>query len=449
MSTIQVQNNNVPWYIKKGYTERANNSGLSEERVHQITQEYFKKHEEKSIRKELKSAVHNPWNNVIYLEDPEMRRRHPKAVHFSYPAIDREEYEKQKGLHEAGQVSGDKLLYSAIFQEFLGEATEYWNRAKRWYSETFNIPNYRVDDAKLMNFFKAKGGLAEAAGIVTSSAFGALQTALVVNSFLDREEVKLAKYNLVDAVTQRDAGNRLTIKNVRFDGIPRPMIRQVNENDEIEPADFGTFTQEIFRLKKWGGSYYFSEEFQMQEGELEYNIRQMHNDRLADEFTKIKNDQLAGLLPSFANITGASFTDMLANGMHNANKPQLTMNTLKKQLEDNDGVLEVIISNDTTYTNYESNTWINGNQVGAPSSNVGQRTITNVPKLTGVTWYINNTIADNVLYGFQRDAIGIMQGPRKALQTSKDDPEVVGNIVKEWFESHVFDPNKCREVVSI
>ena len=79
----------------------------------------------------------------------------------------------------------------------------------------------------------------------------------------------------------------------------------------------------------------------------------------------------------------------------------------------------------------------------------GQRVVTNVPKWPGVSWYINDTMPNSKLFAFNDQALAILQGPKKAVQIEKQDPEIKGTRLKEWFKFRILDANGGREVTTL
>lgn len=408
----------LQWWQEEEQSDTLGESGK------RYLQELYQKDEEKRTRKGLSKVIHNPENNILYVQ-----RGTGKDSTF-HPIIDRNSYVKAVS---AGQISSnDKNSYIFIFPEFHEEAKDFYR-----------------SQAKLVDS-QGIEALAMHAGIVTSGAFPNLSTALILTSFTNLEEAKAQKYNLVQAVSSRQMNN-LYIRNLKFDGIPKPMIRQIDELEEIETADFGTFTEERFTLEKWGGGYDFSEEWYMREADLDQPIRQMHLDRLADDFIREKNDQIAVDLPNLTDIVGASLTARAAGDFHHTNDPvAVVVNPVIAALAANDYVPNRVISNNLTLSNYLNNSYIRSWEAAAGAIiDQGQRAMTNVPKWPGVTWYVNDTIPNAKLFAFNDQALAILQGPKKAVQISKQDPEITGTRLKEWFKFRTLDANGGREVTTL
>jgi hypothetical protein len=379
--------------------------------------------EEKRARKNLKSAVLDPESNIMYMEGGVGKDK------VRIPIINRNTYIKTLS---AGQINSDKGAYVFIYPEFHEEAKEFYKSQAQTVNE-HGLP-----------------ALAMSAGVVTSNAFPNLSTALILTSFTNLEEAKAQKYNLVQAVSTRQMNN-LYIRNLKFDGIPKPMIRQISEMEEIETADFGSFTEERFTLEKWGGGYDFSEEWYMREAELDQPIRQMHLDRLSDDFIREKNDQIAVALPDLTDIVGASLVAIGAGEYHHTNDPVISVvNPVIVALAANDFVANRVISNNAVLSNYLNNTHIAGFMENRGAIvDAGQRVVTNVPKWPGVSWYINDTMPNSKLFAFNDQALAILQGPKKAVQIEKQDPEIKGTRLKEWFKFRILDPNGGREVTTL
>ena len=176
------------------------------------------------LRKNLKSAVLDPESNIMYMEGGVGKDK------IRVPIINRNTYIKTLS---AGQINSDKGAYVFIYPEFHEEAKAFYKSQAQTVNE-HGLP-----------------ALAMSAGVVTSNAFPNLSTALILTSFTNLEEAKAQKYNLVQAVSTRQMNN-LYIRNLKFDGIPKPMIRQISEMEEIETADFGSFTEERFHTREMG-----------------------------------------------------------------------------------------------------------------------------------------------------------------------------------------------------
>jgi hypothetical protein len=383
----------------------------------------FAQSEQKRVNKGLAKIILDPESNIMYSQVGLGKDKVLK------PIINRNTYIKTLS---AGQINSDKGAYVFIYPEFQEEAKLLYKEQKKEV-DTNGLP-----------------ALMASAGIVTSGAFPAISTALILTSFTNLEEAKAQKYNLVQAVSSRQVNN-LYIRNVKFDGIPKPMIKQIDELDEIETAEFGSFSEERFTLEKWGGGYDFSEEWYMRENEIEQPIRQMHLDRLADDFTREKNDQIAVELPGFTDIVGTSLTARTAGDFHHTNNPITSVvNPVIAALGANDFVPNRVISNNTVFTDYLNNSHIAGWQEAQQAqTDVMQRVVTNVPKWPGVRWTINDTMPAGKLYAFNDQALQILQGIKKAVQIEKQDPEVRGTRLKEWFKVRLLDANGAREVTGL
>jgi hypothetical protein len=383
----------------------------------------FAKSEEKRVAKGLAKVILDPETNIMYSQ---IGMGRDKVLE---PVINRNTYIKTLS---AGQINSDKGAYVFIYPKYHEEAKQLY-RAQKKEVDTNGLPS-----------------LVASAGVVTSNAFPTLSTALILTNFTNLEEAKAQKYNLVQAVSSRQVNN-LYIRNVKFDGIPKPMIKQIDELDEIETADFGTFSEERFTLEKWGGGYDFSEEWYMREDEIDQPIRQMHLDRLADDFIREKNDQIAAALPDLTDITGSSLTARTAGDFHHTNNPiTAVVNPVIAALAANDYVVNRIISNNVVYTDYVNNSHIAGwQQAQQAQTDVAQRVVGGIPKWPGVSWTINDTMPNGKLYAFNDQALQILQGIKKAVQIEKQDPEIRGTRLKEWFKFRILDANGGREVTTL
>ncbi|HYK46564.1 MAG TPA: hypothetical protein VEV83_15415 [Parafilimonas sp.] len=389
--------------------------------------EYVDRNYEKLQReKRINSAVYNPINEKIYLEDPYYgtieQHSAGKIPWDKYPWIS--DYKRYRELEVAlhnGSVNEDQAKYNFINPEFQDEALRYNEKVEQY-----------------------------GAGVITSTEFPAYTVTSVSQELINMEQLERVKYNLLSAVKVINT-DQLVLRFPRWTDTTQSVKSGYKENDPIDTIQYGAITEQQITTEKAGVGFGFTEEYYMRQFTLP--IESFIMSKIAFDFTRVRHNQVLAALPSFPDVTGNDWGAYTAANIMSTNRPAVNLNTVKVAIMSNKLYKpDTIISNEAQYIDYETNTWVKGGLIGPmQASNRTQDDI-----LTGVTgipwlnkWILNEDIAADRAYIFDSSQMIFIEGPRKTTQAQLVNPDQTVEFRKEWFKFQIFDTAAGRELVSI
>jgi hypothetical protein len=398
----------------------------SQEQQKEYVNELFTQRENLAKKRKLSSALHNPKDGFVYLEDPNFRPNTEysadnKIPWGAYPkVISTKRYfdlleRSAGGTQEARHANFDQQEYGFYTNEWQDEALR-----------------------------------AHSAGIITSTEFPAITVTTVQTELLRNETLVAQKYNLLQ-ITETINTDQLWVVYPEYDDTTKAVRTGYKENDPIETAGWGAFTETRIGLEKSGVGIGFTEEYYMRQ--YNYNMNQFILEHIAQDFVRVKHERLVALLDTFANVAGQDW-GAYAGGttFHSTNRPFVNFNTVKTAINaDKRASVNTVISRENVYIDYESNTWVKGLLQVMPASDRSQNdVIPNPPGLPYISkWILNEDVTDNVAYVFDNRAFVMIQGPRKTTQFENNNPQQTITIQKDWFKQHLRKPTWGRELTGI
>ncbi len=379
--------------------------------------------------RQLKSAVYNPEDSYIYLEDPTYGivensgstrpidwRNYPKVANFN-------RYMELQTKNASGQrhANDDQAQYGYYRPE--------WQ-----------------DEANRCNEFMETHG----AGIITSTEFPAITVTTVSQELLRNELLVAQKYNLLGITTTINT-DQLWVVYPEYNDTGKKVRGGLQENDPIDTVGPGAFTETRIGLEKSGVGFGFTEEYYMRQ--FTYPINQFLLEAIAQDFQRVKHERLVALLPTFADVTGADWFAYTAGNLQSTNRPAVDLNAARLAIHAADKLANVntIVTNETQLVDYEANTWVKGVMQPMAASNRDYNGVVTNP--VGIPWaqrwYVNEDVAANTAYVFDNRAFVMIQGPRKTTQFNVYNPDQTVTMQKDWFKQHLRKPAWGRELTGI
>lgn len=377
-------------------------------------------------KRKLSNALHNPKDGYIYLEDPNFRPggEYSKENHIpwkSYPKV----------INHKRYL--DLMARSAGFTEEARHA----NTDQQQYG--FYTPEWQDEAYRALS-----------AGIITSTEFPAITVTTVQNELLRNELLIAQKYNLLQITTTINT-DQLWIVYPEYDDTTKSVRVGYKENDPIETAGWGGFTETRIGLEKSGVGIGFTEEFYMRQ--YNYPITQFILDHIAQDFVRVKHDRLVALLATFADVAGADFGAIGATDLRSTNRPQEILNSVRNTIHtaDRNANVNTLVSRQVSWLDYELNTWTTGFLAPLTATNLDQNDVVSSPR--GIPWaqrwILNEDVAANNLYVFDNRAFVMIQGPRKTTQFENNNPQQTITIQKDWFKQHLRKSGWGRELTGV
>jgi len=379
-------------------------------------------------KRKLSNALYNPKDGYVYLEDINFRPNREysadnKIPWGSYPkVINTKRYMDLIARSAAGQshANDDQVQFGFYTDEWQDEANRAYDSLKT-----------------------------HSAGIITSTEFPAITVTAVQTELLRNELLVAQKYNLLQ-ITETINTDQLWIIFPEYDDTTKSVRTGYKENDPIETAGWGAFTETRIGLEKSGVGLGFTEEFYMRQ--YNYPITQFILDHIAQDFVRVKHERLVALLATFSDVAGADWGAYTAGNLQSTNRPFVNFNTVKTAINaDKRAAANTVISRENVFIDYETNTWVKGLMTPIAASDRSQNDV--IPSPLGLPyvsrWILNEDVTDNIAYVFDNRAFVMVQGPRKTTQFENNNPQQTITIQKDWFKQHLRKPTWGRELTGI
>jgi hypothetical protein len=377
-------------------------------------------------KRKLSNALHNPKDGFVYLEDPNFRpqREYSADTHIpwgSYPkVINTKKYFELLALSAGGTQEARHANY---------DQQEYNFYTNEWQDEALR---------------------AHSAGIITSTEFPAITVTTVQTELLRNELLIAQKYNLLQITTTINT-DQLWIIFPEYDDTTKAVRTGYKENDPIETAGYGAFTETRIGLEKSGVGIGFTEEYYMRQ--FTYPIQQFILDHIAQDFVRVKHERLVALLSTFADVAGADWGAIGATDLRSTNRPQEQLNGIRSTIHTADRLANIntIVSRQQPYLDYELNTWTTGFLQPLTATNLDNNDVVTNPR--GIPWaqrwILNEDVTANNAFVFDSRAFVMIQGPRKTTQFENNNPQQTITLQKDWFKQHLRKSGWGRELTGV
>ena len=400
-------------------------SSTNQEQQQQYVRELFSQERKLQEKRKLSNALHNPKDGFVYLEDPNFRPNREysadtKIPWGSYPkVISTKKYfdllaRSAGGTQEARHANSDQQEYGFYTNEWQDEALR-----------------------------------AHSAGIITSTEFPAITVTTVQTELLRNEQLVAQKYNLLQITTTINT-DQLWVIYPEYDDTTKAVRTGYKENDPIETAGWGAFTETRIGLEKSGVGIGFTEEYYMRQ--FTYPIQQFILDHIAQDFVRVKHERLVALLSTFADVAGSDWGAIGLTDLRSTARPQEQLNGIKTTVNaDKRASINTIVSREQPYLDYELNTWTQGFLQPLTASTLSANDVITNPR--GIPWcqrwILNEDVTANNAFIFDNNAFVMIQGPRKTTQFENNNPQQTMTIQKDWFKQHLRKPTWGRELTGV
>lgn len=397
----------------------------SQEQQKEYVRELLSQDRDLEKKRKLSSAIHNPRDGFVYLEDPNFRPVREYSADNQIPwgsfpkVIDTKRYfdllaRSAGGTQEARHANSDQQEYGFYTNEWQDEALR-----------------------------------AHSAGIITSTEFPAITVTTVQTELLRNELLVAQKYNLLQ-ITETLNTDQLWVIFPEYDDTTKAVRTGYKENDPIDTAGWGAFTETRIGLEKSGVGLGFTEEYYMRE--YKYNMNQFMLQHIAQDFVRVKHERLVALLSTFADLAGADFGAYTAPNIHSTFRPQETLNAVRVAVNtDKRAAVNTIVSKEISWIDYDTNTWTQGFGNPMTAASTAQNDVITNPR--GIPWcqrwILNEDVTANNAFIFDNRAFIMIQGPRKTTQFENNNPQQTITIQKDWFKQHLRKPTWGREVTGV
>jgi hypothetical protein len=377
--------------------------------VAELVQQNFKKLEEK---KQLRNAIYNPKTGWIHVQPQEYVRNEHEPEPFDWAncpkVISTKEYDNLQTRLKSGSINDDQAEFGFYSKEFADEALRYHEQIKL-----------------------------HGAAVITSTAFPAITVTTVNQALLNRQNLVTQKYNLL-GVPKKISTDQLTVIFPEYNDTQNTVRVGYRENDAIDTVGYGAFTQTSIEMKKAGAGIAFTEEYYMRQFTIP--IESFIMDKIAADFVKARYDRIVAKLPSFTDVgTLGAWGAYTAGNLQSTNRPVRDLNVVKIAINaDKLATANTIISNESVFTDYVTNTWTRGfaqADTAATATPNGNNIITSPPGIPWCKqWILNEDMPANTAYVLYDEALINIEGPRKTTQAQLYNPDQTAFFQKEWFD---------------
>jgi len=395
------------------------------EQQQQYVRELFSQERKLQEKRKLSNALHNPKDGFVYLEDPNFR---PSAEYSADIKIPWGSYSKVINTNKYFDLLARSAGNTQEARHANYDQQEYGFYTNEWQDEALR---------------------AHSAGIITSTEFPAITVTTVQTELLRNEKLVAEKYNLLQITTTINT-DQLWVVYPEYDDTTKAVRTGYKENDPIETAGWGAFTETRIGLEKSGVGIGFTEEYYMRQYTV--NMNQFILEHIAQDFVRVKHERLVALLSTFADVAGADWGAIGATDLRSTTRPQEQLNTIKTTVNaDKRASINTIVSREQPYLDYELNTWTQGFLQPLTASTLNQNDVITNPR--GIPWasrwIINEDVTANNVFIFDNNAFVMIQGPRKTTQFENNNPQQTMTIQKDWFKQHLRKPTWGRELTGV
>lgn len=290
---------------------------------------------------------------------------------------------------------------------------------------------------------KAKGTASVAdAAVMTNAQYATQDTTTVHNKLFN---VDIRGFSIPDAVTtvptdglelQIDVYTRFNISIDVPEGVPAYAKR-------------GALTTTSFDLVKDVGHIATTDEQVLKNRQ---NLWASGITNIATDFRRAMAVKIGAILCA-ASETNVGDWDAFTSGLSDAN-PLAHIQARQDAILANNGTANVIVSRNTGWTAFSSNTFVHGPYQNFGGTQPGYesmaRGITGITQLPGVTWYVDNelTQAASVIV-MDREAVVNVVGPSRVGQYRMEIEGVDGYVARRWYQCQTIQSGKIAELTTV
>jgi hypothetical protein len=400
------------------------------------------------IFREESAAARRRGVDVAWYAPPDVninRRRESKSIrpHTVYlgehgvaspswndPAFDLNEKERVQRKISKIQSQGGEITEAEMLEYDLAPYVgDFWkNAAQNFYADMEGMSPQKV----------------AAGGIIQSDENAAVNVINVLQEMIGQDK---REYALVANAARVIATPNLTLSVDTFQGINA--YSNVGEGVEVDQQK-GAITRQNFVLQKDVGSIGITDEARMTSDRPLWEI---HMDAVTRAMANIKNVRIQAALESGAITTvaaGSFWTAYHATSINNsAVNPASQIMSIADTVYGNQGRANTIVSGTGAWAAYLGNTFIQGNQGGTVSREVGPYVINNVPGLPGFTWIVDPLMTPTRVEVYDKNSLLLLEGPKRTAQVRKDGAGIDVYFTKDWNNVAILDATHFRALTGV
>lgn len=378
---------------------------------------------------ETPAAWYNPatkWEK----SGPESVRVQPQTIYlggnenptWEEPVYDVAKLRRAKEAYRKGSINADQATYSPWI------STEWEEVAKEWfaiqkYGKSYNDSPFR----------KASGVITSTDGPTAINVIQVLAEVLGIdnrNLILDQAVTTAATPNTVLSVDQ-------------WSGFGA----SVDVGEGVEPlTKKGAFTRTEYVLKKDAIHIAATDEGMMRfdRDMFAQNIRQG-----GQALRVAKNQKIATELETATDVAGGNWLAFSAGGNRTRDASR-DIFAAAAVVEANGGIPNTVASHSRVFNDFIANTQLGPGGFGAMTEQrFGTNVVTNLPQLSGFTWYVDNFKTDTLATVYDKSAVLLMQGPTKVEQYRDSKRGLNGYIARDWNAVKIIDSSRIRDVTGV
>lgn len=387
--------------------------------------EMFKSFQDKLQHKELlesNASFFNPKDKAIYFG--ETKKHTPTYAHKVFDTKKYNAYRTiaDKAIAEGGEDlnAEDKARYDPWTPEFAADAVK------------LNELNKEIDNGYL-NIRQAQ---LKAAGYMTQADFQGLRLVAVLGQLVNQQQ---KTYSL------QGAGTKYTSTNVIF---RIPSVTRFQIAEDVKELEGGieamkmAFTSQYIQLTKDVAHLAWSDEFQM--AEYDEPIMQLHMQNASSEFERVHASHTAVQLNRLTAVgLGSTQWDDYVSGTDRSERnPIVDIAVARKSIYNGNGMLTRAASSFYTYQIYLTNSHIRGLVAPSQAIPLDARVVNGVPGQPGLTWYLDELLADGEVYYWDASALADIQGPIRTSTYRDEDLGGQGVFIRNWSGSFFLRTNQ-------
>lgn len=361
------------------------------------------------------------------------------------------EHFKQKDRYDKGQISFDQFVTRPFKQEYQDSAYKYFSVLEELKHKDNNLLEASNVNQTLLEI-NERDNIFEAAEI-NADHFAALKTASIQQVLIAIENVTHQLDSLVTTVTSNTLNDyqvmiwgdqdKLVTRDVGLDGIPTGILPPKWTTRSISSQLNGT-------LVTFNGNIALTA--------FDVDINAPITKMLQGAIEEDKQRMIAEILNGtgiFEEAIAIDWDILATNGRPSA-KAHVDLETRLQSIADERLGSDVgLASQRSIETLYLDNIAGHGTNItlgGVTTSNAElrqNRINTNIPRLAGYPWVVDNLITDNTLVMLEKKAIYMNQGPRRVSSITHPILRTYGNVVLEFYKASLMFPELIRKLTSL
>src|SRR6266487_80715 len=284
-----------------------------------------------------------------------------------------------------------------------------------------------------------RSGKIKSAAVGTNTDFSAID---VINVLAEMVNTELRNFVLEQAVTAIGTPQL----NLNVDTYTR-FTNSVGVPEGVAPqTKRPSVSRTAFNLTKDVGHVAFTDEAQIR---AVHDILRQAMDTAVTDMKRIRSNKIATELETATGVSGGNWTT-ITTGDHNDTAPQVNLGTVADTIFANNGNANIITSHDKPRRAFTMSFYIKGLLQAIPLPDLSlAKVITNVPALPGFTWFIDNEHTNTLATVFDKQAVYLMDGPKRVAQYRMESEGIDGYIYRDWNLPKIVIGGRIRKLTGV